>query len=124
MIRLGNCLDLLDWKNIDVLKTARTKMLKSMRGKKFQIPTNERIYKNLDCAVFNFLYDQIEREGGPKIDSSRGAYVPTESKKRIWRASWLCKDAHIQVCVRNQSNILAVWHAHPEGGYGKAEARS
>ena len=38
-------------------------------------------------------------------------YVPTESRKRIWEASWIYCDTHIQLCVREQNNILAVWHA-------------
>jgi hypothetical protein len=124
MIRLGNCFDLLDWKNIDVLRKARSKMVESLVKGGLEIPENKRIYKNLDCAVFNFLYDQTGEEGEPKIDSARGAYAPIESQKRIWKASWICKDTHIQICVRNQNNILAVWHAHPDGRYGKAKVRS
>jgi len=124
MIRLGNCFDLLDSKNIDVLKKAKDGMVKLMKREGIEIPQNRRQYKNLDCAVFNYFYQQIEAEGEPGIDSARAAYVPTESKKRIWNASWIYSDTHIQICVRNPSNILAVWHSHPDGSYGKAKASS
>ncbi|GAC1326763.1 MAG: hypothetical protein NVSMB14_18050 [Isosphaeraceae bacterium] len=80
-----------------------------------------RQYWNLDCAVFNYLYKRVERNGEPLIETARAAYVPTDNKKRIWRASWIYADTHIQICVRNLGNILAVWHAHPDGGYGKVK---
>lgn len=124
MIRLGNCFDLLDSRNIEALQKAKDGMVRLMRREGVKVPENKRIYKNLDCAVFNYFYQTVEDEGGPKIDSARAAYVPTESRKRIWRASWIYKDTHIQVCVRNQSNILAVWHAHPDGRYGKVKEAS
>ena len=124
MIRLGNCFDLLDSRNIEALQKAKDGMVRLMRREGVKVPENKRIYKNLDCAVFNYFYQTVEDEGGPKIDSARAAYVPTESRKRIWRASWIYKDTHIQVCVRNQSNILAVWHAHPDGADGKVKEAS
>jgi hypothetical protein len=122
MIRLGNCFDLMDAKNVEALQRAKDGMIKLMKREGVEIPENQRIYKNLDCAVFNYFYQQVEVEGEPTIESARAAYVPTESKKRIWPASWIYRDTHIQICVRNQSNILAVWHAHPDGRYGKAKA--
>jgi hypothetical protein len=122
MIRLGNCLDMLDAKNAEVLQKAKAKMVQSLKQEGIEIPKSERIYKNLDCAVFNFFCEQTEDEGELKIDSARGAYVPPQSTKRIWPTSWIYKDTHIQICVRNQSNIIAVWHAHPDGRYGKAKS--
>jgi hypothetical protein len=119
MIRLGNCFDLLDSRNVEALRKAKDGMIKMMRREKIEIPKNRRIYKSLDCAVFNSFYQQVEDEGEPKIDTARAAYVPTESRKRIWEASWIYRDTHIQLCVREQNNILAVWHAHPDGRYGK-----
>jgi hypothetical protein len=124
MIRLGNCFDLLDQKNVDALQKAKDGMVTLMKRDNIEIPKNERIYKNLDCAVFNYFYQQVEDDGEPRIDTARAAYVPTDNKKRIWRASWIYKDTHIQICVRSSTNILAVWHAHPDGGYGKIGTHS
>jgi hypothetical protein len=122
VIRLGNCLDLLDPENIKVLQHSMAKMVESLKQEGVEIPKNERIYKNLDCAVFNFYYDEIAADKDePDIDTTRAAYVPTQSKDRIWEASWIYKQTHIQICVRNPSNILTVWHAHPDGRYGKAK---
>src|SRR5205807_463105 len=79
MIRLGNCFDLLDSENVEVLKRAKEGMITMMDREALEIPQNERIYKNLDCTVFNYFYKKVEDEGEPKIDSARAAYVPTES---------------------------------------------
>lgn len=85
-------------------------------------PSNFRHRRNIECAVFNYLYDDAAAEGKP-IDSARAVYVPTDRNKRIWRGSWIYEEAHIQVCVRNQKNILAVWHVGPDGRYGRGGAR-
>ena len=55
----------------------------------------------------------------PTIDTLRCVYVPTEGKKRAWLRSWIYEEAHIQICVRNPKNILAVWHVQADGSYGK-----
>jgi len=124
MIRLGNCFDLLDSQNVAVLRRAKEGMMRMMRREKLELPENRRKYKNLDCAVFNYFYRQVEEQGEPRIESARAAYVPTESKKRIWHASWIYQDTHIQLCIREQKNILAVWHVHPDGKYGKSRGLS
>jgi hypothetical protein len=127
MIRLGNCFDLLGGKNTEALQKSKDGMVKGLRRWHQEIPKNRHNYKQLDCAAFNYFYheyQELKAEGEPDIESVRAAYVPTESKKRIWPSSWIYKDTHIQICVRKQSNIIAVWHAHPDGRYGKAQSDS
>jgi hypothetical protein len=122
IIRLGNCFDLLDAKNVAALQKAGAVMVESMKQAGVEIPVNKRTYKYLDCSAFNFFYQQNEDDGEPRIDTARAAYVPTESQKRIWPNSWIYKDTHIQLCVRTQSHILAVWHSQRDGRYGKARS--
>jgi len=112
----------LDAKNVEALQKAGATMIESMEQNGVEIPVNKRIYKSRDCSAFNFFYQKNEDDGEPKIDTARAAYVPTESQKRIWLDSWIYKDTHIQICVRTQSNILAVWHSHRDGRYGKAKS--
>jgi hypothetical protein len=118
MIRLGDCLDLLDPANVQSLKTLHTAMMKKWRQTGSKIPENGNQHKNLDCAIFNNLYTLASDNSRP-IDTARAVYVPTESAKRIWKRSWIYEEAHIQICVRNQQNILAVWHVGQDGRYGK-----
>ena len=60
-------------------------------------------------AIFNHYYS-LAGDASRAIDTARAVYVPTESAKGVWKRSWIYEEAHIQICVRNQQNILAVWH--------------
>ncbi len=118
MIRLGNCFDLLDPANVRLLKNMHDVMLEKWAASGSKIPRNGNQHKNRDCAVFNEVYLRAEARLKP-IDSARAVYVPTESAKRVWERSWIYEEAHIQINVRNQKNILAVWHIGPDGQYGR-----
>ncbi len=123
LIRLGNCLDLLDSENIRTLKIYKKALELNYSELGLPMPVNHRENKKLDCAVFNHLYGESDPSSSP-IDSARAVYVPTKSKKRIWKASWIYDDAHIQICVRNPRNLLAVWHVREDGRYGKEGSQS
>jgi hypothetical protein len=118
MIRLGNCFDLLDPANVQSIKGVHAAMMKKWHSTDTEIPQNGNQHKNLDCAVFNHFYELAAEKSRP-IDTARSVYVPTKSAKRIWKRSWIYEEAHIQICVRNQQNILAVWHVGTDGRYGK-----
>ncbi|MBL8795443.1 MAG: hypothetical protein JNM56_16175 [Planctomycetia bacterium] len=117
IIRLGNCFDLLDPVNVQTLKEFKELMVGEMTAAGLDAPKNFRQHKKLDCAVFNYFYQQAEVL--KPIDSARAVYVPTRNDKRAWQGSWIYEEAHIQICVRNPSNILAVWHVRADGRYGK-----
>ncbi|HSN99734.1 MAG TPA: hypothetical protein VLS89_15670 [Candidatus Nanopelagicales bacterium] len=38
---------------------------------------------------------------------------------RLWERSGVFEGAHIQLCVRNPENILAIWSVRRDGRYGK-----
>jgi hypothetical protein len=38
---------------------------------------------------------------------------------RLWIRSGVFEGAHIQLCVREPENILAVWSVRKDGRYGK-----
>lgn len=113
VIRLGNCFDLLDAPNVKILKTFGEQYQDNCKKFGIEMPRNFRHYKNRDCAVFNFLYEHFISKREP-IDSARGVYVSPRAG-RIWEASWLYEDTHIQTCIRNPKNILAVWHVQKNG---------
>jgi hypothetical protein len=121
MIRLGNCLDLLDPENVRWLRQAHDAMIKNWRLTKAPIPRNVRDRKSLDCAVFDVIYKRSDSAPTP-IETSRAVYVPTNRAKRVWPGSWIYEEAHIQVCVRDPQNILALWHVRPDGRYGRDSA--
>jgi hypothetical protein len=116
MIRLGKCFDLLDSANVRELRKFHDVLLEQWRSVGKEIPENGNQHKKLDCAVLNAYYTFQ-----PSIDTCRAVYVPTESKKRVWKRSWIYEETHIQICVRNLANVLAVWHVRSDGRYGQEE---
>jgi hypothetical protein len=122
MIRLGSCLDLLDPFNVQFLKGYHAVYVAGRVAAGLPVPVNVRQNKRLDCAVFEYTYAaRVERAETP-IDASRAAYVPTQSRKRVWKGSWIYNEAHIQIYVRNADCILGTWlHQFPAGRAGDAE---
>ncbi len=123
IIRLGNCFDLLDPSNVRNLRDFHDQMVARFQAEGIEVPENTRHRRNLDCAIFNYFYQKAE-QAKRAIDSARAVYVPTDFKKRVWPGSWIYEEAHIQICVRNSNNILAVWHVRPDGRYGKQPAEA
>lgn len=112
MIRLGTCFDLLDPENGRQLVELQRDMIKGLTADGLPVPRNYNARKNLDCATLNYACEALE-SGGVEIQSCRGVYVPTESRGRLWERSWLSKDAHIQLCVRDLSCIIGTWLVNP-----------
>jgi hypothetical protein len=113
MIRLGNCLDLLEPQNVDLMDDLHDAYVAELTQAGLSPPVNANQHKYLDCAVFQYAYPAIEPQSG-QIDTSRGVYVRTGKdrqgrKPRVWKRSWIVRDAHIQICVRNPACILGTW---------------
>jgi hypothetical protein len=117
VIRLGNCFDLCDPGNIALLRAFKDSLAQGLKDAGQPLPRNHRRHMKLDCAVFNYVYNESVRQGRP-IDSIRAVYVPTDQRKRIWKGSWIYAETHVQVCVRSAANIIAVWHVRKDGRYG------
>jgi hypothetical protein len=114
MIRLGFCFDLLEPDNVDYLLGIFERYRRAMQLAGEPLPENNRKYRKLDCAVFEYAYKVISAESAhPAVDSSRGVYVPAGGDRRVWDSSWVSRGAHIQLCVRNPACILGTWLSHP-----------
>lgn len=119
--RLSRCLDLLDPSNAALLKEAHARLSAAAAALGKPMPRNANTHKYLDCAVFNWLYGKLVIQGVP-IDSCRAVFVTLQAGRglpRIWMRSGVFEGAHIQLCVRQPSNILAVWSVRKDGRYGK-----
>jgi len=112
MIRLGNCLDLLEPSNGMRMHQLHDQMVADLRDAGRPVPKNVLAKKRLDCAVFEYSASVFE-EQGEDIDSVRAVYVPTSSKARLWASSWLCHETHVQLCIRNPRCILGTWLLQP-----------
>lgn len=112
MIRLGFCFDLLDPWNVKYLDEIYKLFILDQMAAGLAPPHNVRNHKYLDCAVFQHAYAILEASGH-SLDSTRAVYVPTGQEKRVWPHSWIAREAHIQICVRNPACILGTWLLRP-----------
>jgi hypothetical protein len=116
MIRLGFCLDLTEPENVEYIGKVFESYKEAKGMANAPLPTNRHHYRKLDCEIFNFAYKVIEdSEPNLKVDTTRGVYVPTDGSKRVWDGSWISRDTHIQLCVRNPASILGTWLHYPTG---------
>lgn len=113
-IRLGFCLDLTEPATVEYIGSVYTDYTEMMAEAGEPLPQNTRKYRKLDCQVFEYAYRLLE-ESSPTsvVETARGIYVPTGGDKRVWEGSWISRDTHIQICVRNLSSLLGVWLHHP-----------
>jgi len=108
VIDLGVCLDLLDFQNLQLLKSAYQFVAATKH--KFSMPKNKAIdnsgdilLKELDCNVIETVHAFKEEETGQSFfDSVRGVFF--EGEEVYPNASFRVKD-HIQICVRNPNCI-------------------
>jgi hypothetical protein len=112
VIDLGKCLDLLNADSIEPLERAY-KHLKRLRQKEsLSLPSNENLagstdylLRKLDCAVINFLHQTIAPD--EPFDSVRAAFLEGDP---IYKGAGFRRKNHIQICVRNPSNIKGYFH--------------
>jgi hypothetical protein len=116
-IRGHGRLDMCDPGNVALLRAYKDDMVAGLRGARQPVPKNHRRHMKLDCAVFNYVYN-ASVESDTAIDSFRAVYVPVDNKMRVWKTSWIYAETHVQISVRERSNILAVWHVRKDGRYG------
>lgn len=110
VIDLGNCLNLLEQTNIDLLKASYHGYKEICEATKVKLPKNKDILgstdlllRNLDCAVLQHLHDLNENiVGNPKFDTVRGAFI--EGNPLYPNAGFRSKN-HIQICVRDTCMI-------------------
>ncbi len=116
MIRLGFCLDLTEPQNVKYIADTFESYKENIESAGDPLPTNKWQYRKLDRAVFEYAYGIIEEsEPNLKVDTARGVYVPKDGSKRVWEGSWISRDTHIQLCVRNPASLLGAWLHHPTG---------
>ena len=109
MIRLQSCFDLLEPANIETLVKIKQQMERDRKALDApELRQNANARKFYDCSVFQHAYTVLEEQGEP-VDTARAVYVPTGNAGRLWNRSWISRNAHIQLCVRNPRCILGAW---------------
>jgi len=111
VLNLGQCFDLLDAANTDVLSRAHPRFCKSMTAGGKEIPKNEPLHpkdrdnllRRLDCAVINWAIDQLEKQFGVTYHSVRGVFQEGEL---AYPESGIRRRSHIQIAVRHPACIV------------------
>ncbi len=103
ILDLGNCLDLLDYDNLEYLKSAFRLLQTSLAVSGTKLPSNrghtaDLLLRELDCAVIQMLHASFEAEARPAFDSVRGVFWEGEP---IYETAGFREKNHIQICVRN-----------------------
>lgn len=112
IIHLGNCFDLLDLQNTQILSEAwpRFQQAKAAAGEPIphneapkNNPNREKLLHRRDCAVINWTIEQLEQADTPQYDSVRGVFQESEP---VFEDSEIRLKSHIQ----SPSGIpLAFW---------------
>jgi len=112
VLDLGNCLNLLRARNLDIVKDSYNVYVKHQQARKLAVPENKKSIgqdpdlrlRHLDCAVIEFLHDVLEKTGQLSFDSVRGAF-PEEAP--LYPNAGFSRRTHIQICVRSMDCIKA-----------------
>ena len=106
---LGNCLNLLDSRCIDILRSQYDVFVEESKIFGNKIPQNRNVGSNkdlllryLDCAIIQHLHRFRKDNDLPQFDSVRGMFV---EGGEIYKGSGFMDKSHIQICVRNPNCI-------------------
>jgi len=105
-IDLGNCLDLLDSKYLQLLKTVGYPMYEYIfKATGMPMLKNESVRKSgdlmvrkLDCAVIESLHTFYDESGLQSFDSVRGVFWEGDD---LYPGAGMKEKNHIQICIRN-----------------------
>lgn len=110
ILDLGNCLDLIDYKYLTLLKLAYNGFVELQKSSDFIMPENkptkpgsfDLLNRQLDCAVIQYMHKTMANTGEGEFDSVRGVFW--EGQELYTNAGFKEKN-HIQICVRNPDCI-------------------
>lgn len=115
VIDLGYCLDLIDSRGIQTVKTYYNLLKEDAGLSGFSMPKNQNIKSSsrgdkplryLDCAVLEFLHSKILDSNSQPFDSVRALFIEGEP---IYKDAGFHSKTHIQLCIRNPKCIKGVF---------------
>jgi len=109
VIDLGYCLDLIEYENAKLLKSAYQLLCESIEKEGKTVPMNkditgksDRLLRELDCAVIETIHKLMTSSVQNGFDSVRGIFIEGEE---VYPGSGIREKDHIQICVRNPNCI-------------------
>jgi hypothetical protein len=109
-IELGQCLNLLEPKAIEIVVTAHQYLLETLKKSGELLPVNDGPKRNLDGAVIRAVHQIVRKDGLKKYDTVRCAFA---EGKAAYAGSNFSVRGHIEVCVINQEMIKGYFLPRP-----------
>jgi len=114
VIDLGHCFNLLDHYHLELLQQGYESLRELLQqDENFEglLPDNsggaDKLFRELDCAVINFLHEMREDARVPAFDSVRGVFTEGEE---LYPGAGFKEKNHIQLAVRNPNCIKGFFH--------------
>lgn len=112
VICLANCLDLMDTRHINHVRDSyellkrftaqQEKVLPRNRNKKGATNILDKVVRELDCAVIEYLHTVMRSRDAKPFDSVRGVFVEGDP---IYTDAGFYHKTHVQICIRNPNCI-------------------
>jgi hypothetical protein len=106
VIDLGNCLNLLDSRSIELVRLAYLDLVAFHRTAGTPLPVNsgaiDLLVRDLDCEVIHMVHRNQQDAGAPAFDTVRAAFAEGGA---LYENSGFSAKSHIQICVRNAASI-------------------
>ncbi|WP_206156196.1 hypothetical protein [Chitinophaga fulva] len=112
VINLDYCLDLLDTKHIRNIKNGFLMMVDATLEREGKLPRNrnkegadnlqDKVIRELDCQVIEYVHERMRRKGVRQYDSVRGVFIEGTP---IYEDAGFFDKTHIQICIRNPNCI-------------------
>lgn len=108
IIRLENCIDLLDITWSSIIAEAYGAYIEQCERIKQPLPRQSKGAHRLDCAIINYAVGYFEQISGQSVQSVRGVFLEGTP---IFPNSYLFNRSHVQIAIRDlslveQSSIL------------------
>lgn len=114
VVNLGNCLDLTNRSDLQIIQKAYTEFKKVYKKNGKELPKNndiksdkenDKLLRNLDCAVINYVHRSL-RGKSQQYDTVRSPFI---EGKEIYPGSSFKEKNHIQIAIRNTDCIKGVF---------------
>lgn len=122
VITLGHCLDLTDYGSSDILRNGYNILSYELSLLNQKMPVNKNIEGNndkllreLDCAVIERIHKYNKDMGVRHYDSVRGMFVEGNP---VYKNSGIMEKTHVQLCIKNPNCIKGYFKPlKPQRGY-------
>ena len=119
VIDLGNCLNLFDEKNLQLVKNTYNFIAKYTKQNEKPLPENrlgnDLLLRNLDCLVINTLHGLIKETN--EIQPFDSVRAPFWEGKELYPNAGFKEKNHIQLCIRNSKCIKGYFDPIGNGYY-------